>query len=330
MNKSRVAFVVQRCGREVNGGAEAHCLMVAQRMTAHWHTEVLSTCALRYVDWANHYPQGEENIDGVLVRRFLVERPRDIDAFNRLSSQLHPNSATASLEEQQSWMRAQGPWSPRLLDYIELHANDYDVFIFFGYLYAQTYFGLPKVADKAILAPLAHDEWTIHLNMWSPFFLLPRVFVFNTKEERDFLRRRFPDVRLDGPVVGVAVDRPSDIDPQRFRREHGLNDGFLIYIGRIDPSKGCDELFDYFIRHRASGLGPTKLVLVGEAVMQIPDHPDIVSAMSARLANYSTVPPLVGKGCMPQVIDIAGTDGPALQFLPCDVPAAADVGAAAA
>jgi hypothetical protein len=60
------------------------------------------------------------------------------------------------------------------------------------------------------------------------------------------------------------------------------------------------------------------------------DHPDIVSSMSARLANYSTVPPLVGKGCMPQVIDIAGTDGPALQFLPCDVPAAADVGAAAA
>lgn len=52
------------------------------------------------------------------------------------------------------------------------------------------------------------------------------------------------------------------------------------------------------------------------------EHPDIVTSMAARLANYSTVPPLVGKGCMPQIIDIAGTDGPALQFLPCDVPAA--------
>ena len=55
------------------------------------------------------------------------------------------------------------------------------------------------------------------------------------------------------------------------------------------------------------------------------EHPEIVTAMAARLANYSTVPPLVGKGCMPQIIDIAGTDGPALQFLPCDVPAAAVV-----
>jgi len=277
MGKLRVAFVVQRCGREVNGGAEALCLIIAQRMAAYWQAEVLTTCALDYVDWANHYPPGEENIDGILVRRFAVAAPRDTEAFNRLSSQLQPRSATAALEEQEAWMRAQGPWSPELLAYIEKHADDYDAFVFFGYLYAQTYFGLPKVASKAILAPLAHDEWTIHLNMWSPFFLLPKGFVFNTIEERDFLLRRFPSARLDGPVVGVAVDRPTDIDPVRFRREYGVNDGFILYIGRIDPSKGCDELFDYFIRQRATGLGPTKLVLIGRAVMPIPDHPDVIS-----------------------------------------------------
>lgn len=273
----KIAFVVQRCGREVNGGAEALCLIIAQRMAAYWRTEVLTTCALDYVDWANHYPPGEENIDGALVRRFQVAAPRDIEAFNHLSSQLQPCSAAASLEEQEAWMRAQGPWSPELLAYIDANADDYDAFIFFGYLYAQTYFGLPKVATKAILAPLAHDEWTIHLSMWSQVFRLPRAFVFNTMEERDFLHRRFPDVPLDGPVVGVAVDRPADINPQRFRQESGENGGFLLYIGRIDPSKGCDELFDYFIRQRASGQGPGKLVLIGKAVMPIPDHPDIVS-----------------------------------------------------
>ena len=48
-------------------------------------------------------------------------------------------------------------------------------------------------------------------------------------------------------------------------------------------------------------------------------HPNIVAAMAARLANYTTVPPLVGKGCQPQVVPIAGTTG-GLQFLPCDVP----------
>ena len=49
--------------------------------------------------------------------------------------------------------------------------------------------------------------------------------------------------------------------------------------------------------------------------------PSIVASMAARLAGYRTVPPLVGKGCMPQIIDIQGTQGPARQFWPCDVPA---------
>ena len=78
----KVAFIVQRCGREVNGVAESLCLMVAQRMAAHWRTEVLTTCALDYVNWTNHYPQGKEIIDGALVRRFPVEESRDVQKFN--------------------------------------------------------------------------------------------------------------------------------------------------------------------------------------------------------------------------------------------------------
>lgn len=273
----KIAFVVQRCGREVNGGAEVHCLVIAQRMAAHWRTEVLTTCALDYVDWANYYPPGEEAIDGTLVRRFPIAVIRDIEEFNRLSSQLHPHSTTASLEEQEGWMRAQGPWSPALFEFIESHVHEYDAFIFFGYLYAQTWFGLPKVADKAILAPLAHDEWTIYLNMWDRLFSLPRAFIFNTIEERDFLRRRFPNIRMMGPVVGVAVDRLVDIDPLRFRRDYGIDSGFLLYVGRIDPSKGCDELFNFFLRHRAARYKPDKLVLLGKSVMSIPDHPDIIT-----------------------------------------------------
>jgi len=42
------------------------------------------------------------------------------------------------------------------------HSGEYDVFIFFTYLYWHTWAALPKVADRAILVPLAHDEWTIY------------------------------------------------------------------------------------------------------------------------------------------------------------------------
>jgi glycosyltransferase involved in cell wall biosynthesis len=274
--KRRIAFVVQRCGNEVNGGAEAHCLTIAQRMSSYWRTEVLTTCALDYIDWANHYPPGVENIGNTRVHRFPVAETRDIKKFDQLSSAISEKKTTACLEEQEAWMRAQGPWSPGLFDYIQSHSEDYDAFIFFGYLYAQTWFALPGVAHKALLAPLGHDEWTIYLNMWDDFFTKPAGFIFNTIEERDFLQRRFPSAQLDGPVVGVAVDRPTDIDPLRFRREHAIDDNFMLYIGRIDPSKGCDELFDFFIRHRNAGLGPEKLVLLGKPVMPVPEHPDIL------------------------------------------------------
>lgn len=273
----KVAFVVQRCGREVNGGAEKLCFLIAKRMAAHWQTEILTTCALDYISWANYYPPGDEIIDGVVVRRFLVSNTRDIEFFNSLSSRLKSNIDNATLEQQKDWMSAQGPWSPALFEFIKSHAADYRIFIFFGYLYAQTWFGLPTVANKAILVPLAHDEWTIYLNIWDYFFSLPYGLVFNTLEERDFIVKRFPHLCLQGPVAGVAVDRPSDIDPLRFRHKYKIDEEFLLYIGRIDPSKGCDNLFDFFLRRRSAKKKPSKLLLFGSAMMPIPAHRDIIS-----------------------------------------------------
>jgi glycosyltransferase involved in cell wall biosynthesis len=47
-------------------------------------------------------------------------------------------------------------------------------------------------------------------------------------------------------------------------------------VGRIDESKGCKELFDYFIRYKIENPISLKLVLLGKAVMEVPNHPDII------------------------------------------------------
>lgn len=267
----RVAFVVQRCGLEVNGGAELLCRLVAEQMARRIPTEVITTCAVDYITWANHYPPGEERIGELTIRRFPVARPRDIDAFNRASQYLQPRIGSLPLEEEEQWMREQGPWSPALLDHLAQHESEYDAFIFFTYLYATTYFGLPRVAKKAILVPTAHDEWPIYLGMWNRLFERPRAFVFQTPEEVEFLRRRFPGARLEGPVLGVAVEPPAQTHPEEFRRKHGLDGPFVLYAGRLDPSKGVGELIEHFLAWR----GDAKLVLVGKAAMPIPDHPAI-------------------------------------------------------
>ncbi len=272
----RIAFVVQRCGKEVNGGAELLCRLVAEQMALRADTEVLTTCALDYVTWANHYPVGVEQTGPLRIRRFPVERPRDPAAFGALSARLRPRIGTLPRAEEERWMREQGPWSPELFAYLERHRRDYDAFIFFTYLYTTTYFGLPAVQDKAILVPLAHDEWPIYFQMWERLFERPRAFVFQTEEELSFLRRRFPGVGIDGPIAGVAVDPPARVDPEAFRKTYGIEAPFLLYAGRLDPAKGVGDLVRDFAAYRTtSGDVRTELVLVGKAVMELPHAPGL-------------------------------------------------------
>lgn len=272
----RVAFVVQRCGLEVNGGAEAHCLQMAQYMSRHWSTEVLTTCALDYMTWENFYPVGTEQVGTTLIRRFPVDRPREVPAFNRLSEELSGRQQNATPAEQEKWMEAQGPVSSALLSYLEAHQQAYDAFIFFGYLYATSYFGLPLVQNKAYLAPLAHDEWAIYFPMWDDFFARPRQFLFNSESERQFLRRRFPSNALEGSVIAVGIEAPEEIRGDAFRARYQLMDPFLLYVGRIDESKGCGTMFEYFIRWKNENGTPHKLVLLGAEVMPVSFHDDIV------------------------------------------------------
>src|ERR671932_820288 len=60
-------FVVQRYGPEVFGGAEDACRQFASRMAVRHDVEVLTSCAVSYVDWANVYRPGTESLDGVTV-----------------------------------------------------------------------------------------------------------------------------------------------------------------------------------------------------------------------------------------------------------------------
>lgn len=273
----RVAFVVQRCGLEVNGGSETHCFKIAERMSKYWDVEILTTCALDYMTWKNHYPPGLADVSGVKVRRFKVAKQRDIRAFNRLSEKIYPRIKEASLKEQETWMLAQGSWSPDLINYVKKHKDNYDAFIFFTYLYGTTYFVLPLVAEKAYLVPTAHDEWPIYMSIWDTLFEKPQGFIFNTVEERAFLRSRFPNAKCEGPVVGVAVEPPEAYSAERFRQQYKISEPFLLYVGRVDPSKGCDELFRYFLELRSHESTPRKLVLLGRSVMSIPKHPDIIA-----------------------------------------------------
>jgi len=312
----KIGIVIQRYGAEVLGGAEQLCRLVAERLTATHDVEVLTTCARDYVTWKNDYPEGPDRIRGVAVRRFASARMRDQESFNRFSDWIYsnPHSRTDEIE----WLKQQGPWCPALIDYLRKHQQQYDVLVFFTYLYATTVMGLEVNPGKSILVSTAHDEPPIRLEIFKEVFAKPAAICYLTDSERAFVQEQFEERPLLEEVVGVGIDSPrqqryprmpepdesepadrpgsslqervaASLDEDSgsgelpghltsrgavFRRRHRLHGPLVVYGGRIDPGKGCEELIQYFSEYVAEG-GDATLVLMGAKMMAIPDEPFI-------------------------------------------------------
>jgi glycosyltransferase involved in cell wall biosynthesis len=262
----------------MGGGAERHCGLVAKHLAGDWDCEIITTTADDYRTWADHYPAGLDTSGEVPVRRFAVDRPRDYAAFDRISPGVldHPHTD----EDESAWIEAQGPVCSRLADHLERNTSQYDLFVFFTYLYWTTVRGLPRVADKAWLAPTAHDEKPIYLSVFNDVFRAPRAILYNTDAEMEFCRRRFAARAPVEVVVGCGVEPPSAPDTAGWRQrlqERGVEPPYVLYLGRVDPAKGCDRLVASYRRLLDEDEGWPPLVLVGPLTMQVAPHPRIVT-----------------------------------------------------
>ena len=50
---------------------------------------------------------------------------------------------------------------------------------------------------------------------------------------------------------------------------------YLLYSGRVDPNKGCVQLFDYFLTFKKTQSSPLRLIITGKDDIPIPKHDDI-------------------------------------------------------
>jgi glycosyltransferase involved in cell wall biosynthesis len=269
----KIAFVVQRYGVEVMGGSELHCRLVAERLAAAGHAvTVYTTCAQDYITWRNEYGPGVSRLNGVEVRRYPVDKTRDIVSFNEFSERVFGGEHSDA--DELEWLDRQGPSTPALLEALEREESAHDSFIFFTYLYYTTCHGLKKIRGKKALVPTAHDEPALRLRIMGDVFSAPAAFLFNTESERAMLGRRFSFAGKYGDVVGVGVDLQEKPDAAGFRSRHGLEHPFVLYAGRIEPGKGCRELIDYFLEYSREHRD-LDLVLIGNRLMDLPADPRI-------------------------------------------------------
>jgi glycosyltransferase involved in cell wall biosynthesis len=269
----KVAIVVQRYGADINGGAEQHARYIAEHLARHVEVEVLTTCASDYITWRNERPAGVEVVHGVAVRRFPVSRERQPAEFAQWSDRVFNHTHSAG--DELSWLDAEGPTSPALVQHIQSHADDYDFFIFFSFRYYHSFHGARAVAGKAILVPTAERDGALGLGLFHPIFRGIRALMYNSYEERALIHAASANVQVPGVVVGVGSEIPESPNASRFRQKYEMRDRFAIYVGRIDENKGCKELFNFFEHYSSALLDGLHLVLIGTPVIPVPDHPRI-------------------------------------------------------
>jgi glycosyltransferase involved in cell wall biosynthesis len=269
----KIAVVVQRYGGDINGGAELHARYIAERLARHASVEVLTTCATDYVTWRNALNAGPETVNGVAVRRFPVTRERDPEDFGRHSARVF--HGVHSLADELAWLESEGPASPALIEHIRTSEAAFDFFIFFSFRYYHAFHGIRAVAAKSILVPTAERDGALGLAMFGSVFRGVRALMYNSFEERALIQTVADNRDVPGIVVGVGSEIPAQSSAIRFRQKFDMRERFAIYIGRIDENKGCAELFDYFQRYARILTEGLHLVLIGNPIIPIPEHPRI-------------------------------------------------------
>ena len=269
----KLAVVVQRYGEAINGGAELHARYIAEHLARHAQVEVLTTCALDYVTWRNELPAGVEQVNGLTVRRFKVDISANPLAFGRWSRACL--RAPHSLADELAWLDAEGPASPAL-DAVHrpppatrtITSSSSAT----GTITRITALG--RLPARAVLVPTAERDPAVGLAMFRPLFGGVRALMYNSPEERAMIQA----VAESGGSVGRGRDwfgsarphatrpLPAEVRHPRSvcrlcrpdRREQGVQ-GALRVLSGLSPGNA----------------GNLSLVLIGNSILPIPDHPRI-------------------------------------------------------
>lgn len=295
----RIAIIVQRYGAEINGGAELHARQWAQALKPHYAVDVLTSCALDYQTWAPHFPPGESDIDGVRVLRFEhpVRRKVHMPLRHKLRFQCRRWLAAAGLPlvaapagiaayDGIDYLRGKGPTMDGLMAYLEARGADYAALIFFTAFFHPAALGVLVQPQRSLLVPTLHDEKGMYLPHYHRVFRAPRAVLYNTAAEQAVARRLYGDGLAPARVCGVGIPLKTAAELATARSASALAEvagrlqlgaPFLLYVGRVDRSKGCAELFEHFAALRRQWPTPLKLVVCGQWFMSRPSHPDILA-----------------------------------------------------
>lgn len=266
----KIGFVIPWYAENIPGGAEMETREVTKHLkAAGLDVEILTTCVKEFgSDWnKNYYPEGEEIVHNVPVKRFKV-RKRDTRAFAAVNTKLM-NGTVPTAEEQQIFVDEMVN-SPDLYKYIKKHSREYTAFVYIPYMFGTTYFGVKTCPEKAVLIPCFHDEAYVYMDIFRSLYSKAAGMIFNARPEYELTKRLYDIENMQTVVMGIGMDTDLTSDAAAFRKKFGISEPFIIYAGRKDAGKNVHTLVKYFSEYRKRRVTDLKLVLIGGGEIQIP------------------------------------------------------------
>jgi glycosyltransferase involved in cell wall biosynthesis len=267
----KIGLVIPWFGRDIPGGAEHLCWELAYNLNKRQiPIEVLTTCVKEFQSNWNHnfYQEGCYQEDGLTVRRFKV-RSGDRRVFDAINYKLMQGKKV-SLQEELLFMK-EIINSPNLYHYLYSHKQEY-YFFFIPYMFGTSYWGSKICPEHSFLIPCLHDEGYARMEIIREMFQQVKGILFNSRPEYELAHRLYNLERVNTVVLGVGMDLSIEGNAARFRQKYQLEGDFILYVGRKDPTKGTDQLLEYFCHYLAQTRNKQdlKLILIGKGSISVP------------------------------------------------------------
>jgi glycosyltransferase involved in cell wall biosynthesis len=246
-DSKRIAIVPPRYGDDVVGGSEAVMREAAHGLAGRgWQVEVLTTCVRDHFTWANDYPPGVFEADGVTVRRFPTVHDTNRSARDAVERRIQLGLPVTA-EEELAWVN--GFFRvPGLFHHLVGEAGSYRAIVFSPYLFWTTVVGASAAPDRTIVVPCLHDETYAYLSVFRPVLARSAQVWFLSEPEHQLAHRLGP-VAPGHRVVGSGVIIPKAYDAAGFRARQGLGERpCVLYAGRRERGKGWDDLLAGYTR----------------------------------------------------------------------------------
>lgn len=281
--KKKIAFVSVRYGLEINGGAELHCRMLAERLVEKYEVEVLTTCVKDYTKGTNEFPSVNETINNVLVRRFKADEhiPDNEEHWlnkakpaRRLRMFLFKTGILQiishftkiwkwKLDDDIEAQRNAVFYSSTLLNYIAAYKADYDVFIAFSSNFPLFYFTAMIAGEKMLAIPLLHYMKPSFRVSLTQAFSRIRYTGFNTSAEQKLAKGIFGSAIHESCIISTGIELHNPAPWNEVKKKYALPENYILFIGRIDRDKTGKMIPYYKAYQKKYNSSALPLVVIG-------------------------------------------------------------------